>query len=257
MLPLERFRLDGRTALVTGASSGIGAALALALAQSGATVIAAARRIDRLQAVVTDIVAAGGQAHAVELDVTDSESIRAAFDRAEQLADTVSILINNAGVAEPSRFMSTDAASRDKVMATNFEGVWDLTQEAARRLLAAKRPGSIVNIASILGLGAGVGYASYAASKAAVIQLTRVLALELGRSGIRVNSIAPGWCVTEMNDEFFASDAGKALANRSPSGRTGELHELVGPVLLLASDAGSYINGVVLPVDGAHTVALV
>ncbi|MCB1625776.1 MAG: SDR family oxidoreductase, partial [Pseudomonadales bacterium] len=252
MQALDRFRLDGRTALVTGASSGIGAVLALGLAQAGATVIAAARRADRLQRVVSDIVAAGGKAHAVALDVTAEDSIRAAFDHAEALAGIVDVLINNAGVAEPSRFVTTEAASRDHVMATNFNGVWNVTQEAARRLLAAKRPGSIINIASVLGIGAGIGYASYSASKAAVIQLTRVLALELGRSGIRVNSIAPGWFVTEMNDAFFASDAGKALAQRSPAGRTGELHELLGPVVLLASDAGSYINGVVLPVDGAH-----
>ncbi len=257
MLPMDRFRLDDKVALVSGASSGIGAALALGLAQCGATVIAAARRVERLETVVSGIAAAGGRAHAVALDVTDPASITAAFETAEKLAGTVDILVNNAGVAEPSRFVATDAASRDHVMATNFEGVWNLTQEAAKRLLASKRPGSIINISSVLGIGAGVGYASYSASKAAVIQLTRVLALELGRSGIRVNAIAPGWFVTEMNDVFFASDAGKALAARSPAGRTGELHELLGPVLLLASDAGSYINGVVLPVDGAHSIALV
>ncbi|MEZ5513748.1 MAG: SDR family oxidoreductase [Steroidobacteraceae bacterium] len=257
MLPMDRFRLDDKVALVSGASSGIGAALALGLAQCGATVIAAARRVERLQRVVSGITAAGGRAHAVALDVTDPASVRGALDRAESLAGPVDILVNNAGVAEPSRFVTTNAGSRDHVMATNFDGVWNLTQEVAKRLLARKRSGSIINVASILGIGAGVGYASYSASKAAVIQLTRVLALELGRSGIRVNAIAPGWFVTEMNDAFFASDAGKALAARSPAGRTGELHELLGPVLLLASDAGSYINGVVLPVDGAHLVALV
>ena len=134
MQALDRFRLDGRTALVTGASSGIGAVLALGLAQAGATVIAAARRADRLQRVVSDIVAAGGKAHAVALDVTAEDSIRAAFDHAEALAGIVDVLINNAGVAEPSRFVTTEAASRDHVMATNFNGVWNVTQEAARRI---------------------------------------------------------------------------------------------------------------------------
>jgi NAD(P)-dependent dehydrogenase (short-subunit alcohol dehydrogenase family) len=256
MNPLDRFRLDGKTALVTGASSGIGAELARGLGASGAHVLAAARRADRLAAIVAEIRAAGGKADAIVLDVTNRDSIAAAFDKAQQLAGGVDVLINNAGVADPRKFIATSVESRDATFGTNFFGVWDLCHEAARRMVEAKRGGSIVNIASILGIGGAPGYAAYAASKAAVIQLTRVLALELGRQGVRVNAIAPGWFVTEMNSAYFATDAGKAAAARTPAGRTGSLSELVGPVLLLASDAGSFVNGVVLPVDGANTAAL-
>ena len=141
-------------------------------------------------------------------------------------------------------------------MGTNFFGVWDVCQEAAGRMVAAKTGGSIINVASILGLGAAVGYSSYSASKGALIQLTRTLALEFVKHGIRVNALAPGWFVSEMNQEFFASEAGQAYAKRIAPGRTGEMPELVGPLLLLASDAGSYVNGAVLPVDGGQHAAL-
>ncbi len=257
MNPLDRFRLDGKTALVTGASSGIGAELARGLAMSGAYVFATARRAERLEALVAEIRAAGGKADAIVMDVTNRDSIRVAFDRAEELGNGVDVLVNNAGIADPRKFVATTPESRDATFDTNFFGVWDLCHEAARRLIAAKRGGSLINIASILGIGAAPGYAAYSASKAAVIQFTRVLALELGRQGIRVNAIAPGWFVTEMNSAYFATEVGKAAAARTPAGRTGTLSELVGPVLLLASDAGSFVNGVVLPVDGANAAALV
>jgi NAD(P)-dependent dehydrogenase (short-subunit alcohol dehydrogenase family) len=142
-------------------------------------------------------------------------------------------------------------------MATNFIAPWNICAEAAQRLVAAGKPGSIINVASVLALGAAPGYASYSASKGALVQMTRSLALEFVRHRIRVNALAPGWFVSEMNAEYFASDKGKAYIQRMPPGRTGELQELVGPALLLASDAGSYVNGVVLPVDGAHHAALV
>ncbi|MGB8327710.1 MAG: SDR family oxidoreductase, partial [Steroidobacteraceae bacterium] len=166
-------------------------------------------------------------------------------------------VVNSAGIAQPRGFLATTCASLDSVMATNFRGAWAVCHEAATRLVAAREPGSIINVASILGLGAGIGYASYSASKGALVQLTRALALELARNRIRVNALAPGWFVTEMNEEYFKSDAGKAHVARLPGGRTGELHELIGPALLLASDAGSHVNGVILPVDGGHAVALV
>jgi NAD(P)-dependent dehydrogenase (short-subunit alcohol dehydrogenase family) len=256
MNAIDRFRLDGKTALVTGASSGIGAELARGLASAGAHVFASARRLDRLETLVAEIRAAGGKAEAVSLDVTSASSIKNCMDHVIANTGRLDVLINNAGIAEPQKFVRTDSASRDRTMATNFLGVWDLCHEAAQRMLAAKHGGSIINIASILGLGGAPGYAAYSASKAAVIQLTRVLALELGRQGIRVNAIAPGWFLTEMNRDYFATDAGKAAALRTPAARTGELRELVGPVLLLASDAGSFVNGVVLPVDGANAAAL-
>ena len=254
---LKNFRLDGRIALVTGASSGIGAHCAEALASAGAGVVLAARRIDRTAALAAKINQSGGRALSVMLDVTDAASIAAAFDRAVAEIGLPTIIVNNAGIAEPKSFLKTPRDGLDRTMATNFFGVWDVCQEAARRMVAAGRAGSIVNVASVLGLGSAPGYASYSASKGALIRLTQTIALEFVKYGIRVNALAPGWFISEMNDEFFASDAGQAYVKRIPPGRTGELHELAGPLLLLASDAGSFVNGVVLPVDGGHQAALV
>ncbi len=254
---LNRFRLDGRIALVTGASSGIGAHAAEALASAGAGVVLAARRVDRTEALADRIRARGGQALSIALDVTDMASIAAGFDRATREIGLPTIVVNNAGIAEPKIFLKTSRESLDRTMATNFFGVWDVCQEAARRLVAAGSGGSIVNIASVLGLGSAPGYAAYSASKGALIQVTQTLALEFVKHRIRVNALAPGWFISEMNAEFFASEAGKAYVQRIPPGRTGELQELAGPLLLLASDAGSFVNGAVLPVDGGHHAALV
>lgn len=251
------FRLDGKIALITGASSGIGAALARGFAEQGAHVLLAARRRDRTEKLAAELVSAGGAATALTLDVADVASIGAAFAAAAKSVGVPDVIINNAGIAEPAMFLKTDAASFERVTQTNYIGVWNVCQEATRRLVAAGKPGSIINIASVLALGAAPGYASYCASKGAVIQLTRSLALEFVRYRIRVNALAPGWFVSEMNQAFFASEAGRAYAKKIPPGRTGELSELIGPALLLASDAGSYVNGVILPVDGGHHAALV
>jgi NAD(P)-dependent dehydrogenase (short-subunit alcohol dehydrogenase family) len=253
----ELFSLEGRVALVTGASSGIGRTLAAGLAGAGATVVAAARRVERLTALVEEIAAAGGRALAVALDVTDPASVTAAFDAAEAGAGTVDLIVNNAGVADPKHFLGIDDESLDYVMNTNFRGVWQVAREGAGRLVDARMPGSIVNIASILGLGAAPGQSAYCASKGAVVQLTRSLALDLMRHDIRVNAIAPGWFRTEINEEFFRSSEGQDYIRRIPARRLGELPELLGPVLLLASSAGSFVNGAILPVDGAHMVRLV
>lgn len=253
----EAFSLAGRVALVTGASSGIGRCLASALADAGAAVVVAARRVERLQALVHDIEQGGGRALAVFMDVTERASICAAFDAAQREFGVVDVVINNAGVADPKRFLKIDDNSLDRIMSTNFGGVWQVAQEAVSRLVTEDRPGSIINIASVLGLGAQAGYASYCASKGAVVQMTRALALELIGKKIRVNAIAPGWFKTEINDEYFDSPAGRDYIERMPPRRLGQLEELIGPVLLLASDAGSFVNGVILPVDGAHHAALV
>jgi len=251
------FRLDGRVALVTGASSGIGQALALAFACAGARVALTARRADRLADLAARIGAEGGEAMAVALDVTDRAAIASAFDDVAAQFGTPDLILNNAGVAKPALFLKTDAATLDSTMATNFTAAWNVSQEAARRLVAEKRGGSIINITSVLGMGVAAGHAAYSASKAALAHATRAMALEFVRHGIRVNGIAPGWFVTEMNEDFFATDEGVAYLKKTPPGRAGRLEELVGPALLLASDAGSFVNGVILPVDGGHHTALV
>jgi NAD(P)-dependent dehydrogenase (short-subunit alcohol dehydrogenase family) len=254
---LKQFSLEGHTALVTGASSGIGRALALGLSGAGAAVVVAARRSERLAELVGEIEQAGGQALAVAMDVTDRASVAAAYDHAAGHFGTIDVIVNNAGVADPRGFLKIDDASLDFVMDTNFRGVWHVAQEGTRRLVAAGQRGSIINIASVLGLGAQPGQTAYCASKAAVIHFTRSLALDMMRHGIRVNAIAPGWFRTEINAEYFDSPAGSAYVEQMPARRLGRLEELVGPVLLLASDAGSFVNGSVLPVDGAHLARLV
>jgi NAD(P)-dependent dehydrogenase (short-subunit alcohol dehydrogenase family) len=254
---LPDFRLDGKIALVTGASSGIGSRLAEGFAAAGATVILVARRPDRLQVVADRINGRGGRAVPLTLDVTDRAAITTAFDHITGTTGLVDVLVNNAGMAAPSVFLKTSPETRDITLSTNFTSAWDVSAEAAKHLVAAGRPGCIINITSVLGMGVGVGYSAYAASKAALAQLTRSMALEFVRHRIRVNALAPGWFVTEMNAEYFATVAGRDYLNAIPPGRAGQLDELLGPALLLASDAGSFVNGVILPVDGAHHVALV
>lgn len=256
-MSINRFSLAGKTVLITGASSGIGYGVAKGLAQAGATIVATARRTVPLEQLVAEIEADGGQAIALKMDVTDLDSINQALDQAENSFSTIDILINNAGVADPKPFLQTDQDSLDFVMNTNFKGVWNVAQQVALRMVKAEQGGSIINIASILGLGTRAGYSSYSSSKAAVIQLTRSLALDLCRYGIRVNAIAPGWFTTEINQELSESEQGKAYIKQTPARRSGNISELIGPIIMLASDAGSFVNGVVLPVDGAHSVTLV
>jgi NAD(P)-dependent dehydrogenase (short-subunit alcohol dehydrogenase family) len=254
---LDSFSLRGRTALVTGASSGIGNGVARGLAQAGATVVAAARRRDKLEKLVKDIEQEGGLAMAASIDVTDNNTIDTALDQAQEELGVIDIVVNNAGVADAKPFLKTEDESYDFVMDTNVKGVWQVTQAAVRRMVDAGTPGSIVNISSLLGLGAQSGYASYCASKGAVIQLTRAMALDLARYNIRVNAIAPGWFVTEINQDFLMSGDGQAYLKKTPARRAGEIQELVGPIILLCSEAGSFVNGVVLPVDGSHSIALI
>ncbi len=248
------FDVSGKVAMVTGASSGIGAHFAKTLADHGAKVVVAARRLDRLETLVNDIQAAGGEARAVALDVTDADSIKVAFDSAESAFGVVDILSNNAGVADPKMALDIDEPSWDFVLDTNLKGVWMVAIEAGRRMIVAGKPGSIVNTASILGLRVAVSQSSYATSKAAVIQLSKSLALEWTRKNIRVNALCPGYFITEINQEYFESEHGKAYITRTPARRTGELIELTAPFMLLASDAGSFVNGIALPVDGAHSI---
>jgi NAD(P)-dependent dehydrogenase (short-subunit alcohol dehydrogenase family) len=246
----DRFTLQGKAALVTGASSGFGRHFALVLAKSGAKVAVAARRIDRLVALAEEIRASGGDAAAIALDVTDPSSIGPAFDAAERALGPVDICINNAGVPTQTFFLDLSETEWRRVLDVNLDGVFRVGQEAARRMKARGGGGSIINIASVLGLGALRALAPYMASKAAVIHLTKSMALELARYGIRVNAIAPGYFSTELNEDFLAGEQGRKLLAKVPFGRAGRMEELDGPLLLLASDAGSFMTGSVIVVDG-------
>lgn len=248
--------LEGKAALVTGASSGLGWHFAQVLARAGAKVALAARRLDRLEKLKAEIREMGGQAVAVTLDVTDRGSVTRAFDAAEATLGPVTILVNNAGVPAGSYFLKMSEEDWRGVMAVNLDGVFRVGQEAARRMVEKRAGGSIINIASILGFRVIKSLSSYAASKAAVVSLTKSMALELARDNIRVNALAPGYFSTEFNDAFLASEAGKRLLSRVPMGRAGRLEELDGPLLLLASDAGAFMTGSVITIDGGHLLAM-
>lgn len=249
----DQFRLDGRVVLVTGASSGLGTHFAQLLASVGARVAVAARRADKLQAVVDGITAAGGQARALSLDVSNATSVRACFDELASWG-APDVVINNAGVTVTRPLLEQTEADFDQVLDTNLKGCWLVATEAARRMVAAGQGGSIVNVASILGERVAGGVAPYAISKAGVVQATKAMALELARHRIRVNALLPGYVVTDLNRDFLTSEAGDKLRSRIPSRRFGEMGDLDGPLLLLASDAGAAMSGATVAVDGAHLV---
>lgn len=251
---LDLFRLDGRTALVTGASSGLGLHFASTLAQAGARVVAAARRADRLAQLVDGLRARGHAASAIALDVTDANAVTAAFDQLARRDELPDLVVNCAGVAVSRPVLEQSVEDWDQVLDTNLKGAWLVSQEAARRLVAAGRPGAIVNIASITGERVAGGVAPYCASKAGLLHLTRALALELARHRIRVNALAPGYVATELNAEFLASAAGERLKARIPQQRFGRPADLDGPLLLLASEAGRFMTGAVVSADGGHLV---
>lgn len=247
------FDLSGKIALVTGASSGLGAHFAKTLASQGASVVLAARRKDRLEALAEEIKAVGGKALAVTMDVTDTASVEAAFDTAIAELGIPDIIINNSGLSRESWIAKMDEADWDLVMDTNLKGVWRVAKAAANRLMDAGKPGSLINIASITALRVTPTAGAYAASKAAVDHLTRTMAVEFARYGIRVNAIAPGYFLTEINDHFFDTPEGDKMKRRIPMKRIGNIDELTGPLLLLASEAGSYMTGATVVVDGGHT----
>jgi len=251
---IDRFRLDGRIVLVTGGSSGLGMHFAALLAGAGARVAVAARRADKLQSVVDAITQAGGQARALSLDVTDGASVRQCFDELASWG-APDVLVNNAGVTVTRPLLEQTEADFDSVLDTNLKGCWLMATEAARRMVAAGQGGSIVNVASILGERVAGGVAPYAISKAGVVQATKSMALELARRRIRVNALLPGYVVTDLNRDFLHSEAGDKLRARIPSRRFGEMTDLDGPLLLLASDAGAAMSGATVAVDGAHLVS--
>jgi NAD(P)-dependent dehydrogenase (short-subunit alcohol dehydrogenase family) len=248
--------LWGKNALVTGASSGLGQHFAKVLSNAGAKVAVAARRVNRLEALAQEIRTSGGVAVPIELDVTNGAQVVAAFDTAEAAIGQIDIVINNAGVATGTWFTKLTDENWRQVLDVNLDGVFRVGREAAKRMMAQKSGGSIINIASVLGLGVLKAVAPYATSKAAVIQLTKAMALELAREGIRVNALAPGYIETELNAEYLASEGGRKMIARVPIGRVGHLSDLDGPLLLLASDAGRYMTGSVIVIDGGQSLAI-
>lgn len=248
------FGLDGKLVLVTGASSGLGSHFAMLLARAGAQVAVAARRVDKLQALVEQIRAMGGQAQAFALDVSDPASVRQAFAQIVQWHGVPDVVVNNAGVTVTKPALEQTPEDYDQVLDTNLKGCWLVATEAARHMVAAHKGGGIVNVASILGERVAGGVAPYAISKAGVVQATKALALELARHRIRVNALLPGYVVTDLNRDFLASEAGEKLRVRIPSRRFSELSDLDGPMLLLASGAGAAMSGATVAVDGGHLV---
>lgn len=246
-------RLDGRTALVTGASSGLGLRFATLLAETGARVAVCARRKDRLDALVQAIEAKGGRAHAIAMDVTDVPSIRAGFAAAEAALGPIDVVVNNSGVAVTRRAADVEEADYDEVMDTNLRGAFFVAQAAGRAMMASKRKGRIINIASAGGLRPLAQISVYCISKAAVIHMTRALAQEWGRHGINVNAICPGYIETEINRDYWQTDGGQKLIGMLPRRRVGQPEDLDGLVLLLASDASGFINGAVLAADDGLT----
>jgi NAD(P)-dependent dehydrogenase (short-subunit alcohol dehydrogenase family) len=250
-----RADLSGKAALVTGASSGLGRHFAEVLAKSGASVALGARRVDALQTLAEEITALGGRAFAVSLDVLDRHSVQKAVGQVVDQLGPVDILVNNSGVTSVAAVLEETEEQWDAVLDTNLKGAFLVATEVARHMRAEKRAGSIINIASILGLRQSAQVAPYAVSKAGLVQLTKVMALELARFGIRVNALAPGYIKTDLNREYWQSPAGEALLKRIPQRRLGQIQDLDGALLLLASDASNYMTGSVISIDGGHLVS--
>jgi len=246
------FDLSGRVALISGASSGLGRHFALTLAGAGAKVVLAARRSEPLHALAEQIEGQGGAALPLTMDVTETESVSGGFAAAADRLGPITVVVNNAGVVNADAALDLKERDWDRIVNTNLKGAWLIAQEAARRLVGHGVGGSIINIASILAFRVAGTMAPYAASKAGLMHLTRVLALEWARHGIRVNAIAPGYVETELNREFFATDAGQAMIKRIPQRRLGKPEDLDGALLLLASDASRYMTGSAIVVDGGH-----
>lgn len=245
---INSFDLSGKTILITGASSGFGVHFAEVLAQAGAELILAARRIHKLEETQKKVESLGGKATCIEMDVSNGESVAKAYQHINQL----DCIINNAGINELGAAHTLTEEQWDSVVDTNLKGVWLNSKAAINFWKANKQAGNIINIASILGLRVANQLPPYAASKAACIQFTKSLALDYARDNIRSNVICPGYFETDINRDFMMSDAGQKQISRIPYKRMGQLKELNGPLLLLASDASSYMSGSVITVDGAH-----
>ncbi len=246
------FDLHNKIALVTGASGGLGNHFAQTLARAGAHVILAARRLNMLEALQNKIEVTGGTATSIVLDVANSSSIAECITKISDTIGTINVLVNNAGITSQSPALDMDEDDWDRIQSTNLKGPMLLSKACAAKMIEAQTPGSIINISSILGLRVCGQLTPYIASKAALEHLSRALALEWARYNIRVNCIAPGYIETDMNTEFFQSSAGQDIIKRIPQRRLGQVRDLDGALLLLASDASSYMTGTSIVVDGGH-----
>jgi 3-oxoacyl-[acyl-carrier protein] reductase len=245
--------LTGKVALVTGASQGLGRQFALTLAKNGAKVALAARQVAKIESLKAEIEAAGGTAFSVAMDVMDSSSINAGVAASEQTLGPVDILVNNAGLAINKLFLDVTEEDYDTVLGTNLKGVFFCAQAVAKGMVE-RGSGSIINISSVLGSRPIGTLTTYCASKGGLNQLTAAMGLELARSGVRVNAIAPGYIETPMNRNFFQSPAGQALVKSVPARRLGRVEDLDGALLLLATDASTFMTGTVVTVDGGFVI---
>ena len=254
--------LSGRVALITGASSGLGAQFARALSAAGAGVVLVARRIERLKTLRAELEANDGDAHVVGMDVTDTDSIRAAIAHAETEMGTIDILVNNSGVGTTGKLTEVTPEDYDHVMNTNTRGAFFVAQEVAKRMIARSQgaaPGTftggrIVNIASVAGLRVASQMAVYAMSKAAVIHMTKAMALEWGRFGINVNALCPGYIDTEINHALWNTEAGKKLVQSLPRKRVGKPSDLDAMLLTLCANESHFVNGAVISADDGYGV---
>ena len=254
MTPSELFDLTGKRALITGGGTGLGRQFALTLASAGAEVVLAARRAEPLEATASTIVQSGGVARCIALDVTNVERVTAAF--ADEVG-TIDVLVNNAGTAGPGTLLDMSEETWDRVLDVNVKGAWIMARAAAQQMIARQSGGSIVNVASILGMAVQKMTANYPASKAALLHLTRAMALEWARYGIRANALVPGYFQTEMSTGYLESERGQGMLKRMPMRRLGDPAELSGALLLLASDASKYMTGSTVTVDGGLSLPVV
>lgn len=249
MTPAKLFDMTGKLALITGGGTGLGRQFALTLADAGAAVILAARRVEPLRAVAAEISGAGGEAHCLALDVTDHDAVQSAFEAIDRIG-VVDVVVNNAGTAGPGSLLDMTEETWDRLLDVNVKGAWRVARAAVKVMIGHERRGSIVNVASALGLVVQKGTANYPASKAALLHLTKSMAVEWARYGVRVNALAPGYFRTDLSDGYLSSDRGTAMVQRMPMRRLGETAELSGALLLLASDASTYMTGSIISVDG-------